>query len=116
MNLFADSLNNIYTYECIYFYYKTGERETAYRNTVAMKTKLLYAIDKDYFLTEEERNAIDTNAEEYLRMQYDRLNLGDAYTPDSVHMKFSESLLISIKKSVSANLWRKNVLPILQKR
>lgn len=84
MNLFADSLNNIYTYECIYFYYKTGEKETAYRNTVAMKTKLLYAIDKDYFLTEEERNAIDTNAEEYLRMQYDHLNLGDAYTPDSV--------------------------------
>ncbi|MFR1519408.1 MAG: hypothetical protein ACLSVG_11695 [Clostridia bacterium] len=84
MELFGDSLNNIYTYECIYYYYKTGDQQEAYRNTIAMKTKLLYAIGKDFYLTQEEQNAIHANAGEYLRMQYDQLNLEEAYSPDLV--------------------------------
>ena len=83
MELFGDTLNNIYTYECVYFYYKTGDREAAYRDTVLMKTKLFYAIEKDYYLNEEEKTEIAANAESYLKMQYDELGRDEAYTPDS---------------------------------
>lgn len=83
MELFGDTLNNIYTYECVYFYYKTGDREAAYRDTVLMKTKLFYAIEKDYYLNEEEKTEITANAESYLKMQYDELGRDEAYTPDS---------------------------------
>lgn len=83
MALFGDSLTHIYTYECVYFYYKTGDKEAAYRNTAAMKTKLFYAIGKDYFLTEEEQNAIHANAEAYLKMQFDQCNPDGTYTPDA---------------------------------
>lgn len=83
MELFGDTLNNIYTYECVYFYYKTGDREAAYRDTVLMKTKLFYAIEKDYYLNEEEKAEIAANAESYLKMQYDELGRDEAYTPDS---------------------------------
>ena len=84
MALFGDNLNNMYTYECVYYYYKTLDKTKAYQSTVSMKTKLYYAIQKDYYLTEDEQKKIYTNAEQYLKMQYDDLNLQDAYTADLV--------------------------------
>lgn len=88
MELFRDTLNNIFTYECIYYYYQTADHSSAYREAVEMKTKLLYAIQQDYFLSEEEQNAVYANADEYLRMQYDDIGFEGAYDPDTVVKKF----------------------------
>lgn len=77
MELFGDSLKNVYNYECVYRYFITGDKDSAYSDVVKLKTKLLYAIKHDYYLTEEEQDQIRENAENYLRMQYDTLSIGD---------------------------------------
>ncbi len=84
MRIFGDVIKNMYTYECVYQYYVSGNRNTAFDAAEILKTKLFYAMRHGYFLTEDEQVLVRSNAESYLRMQYDTLGMSDEYSSDSV--------------------------------
>ena len=84
MAIFGDFIKNVYEYECVYQFYKNSDKVTAFSKVVELKKMVLSAINRDFFLKDTEKTAIEKNAESHLNMKFDTLSLNCEQTPDAI--------------------------------
>lgn len=84
ISIFGDFINNVYAYECVYQFYKNADKDSAFSHVVQLKKMVMAAINKDCFLKDSEKAAIEKNAESHLNMKFNTLSLDCEKTPDAI--------------------------------
>ena len=84
ISIFGDFINNVYAYECVYQFYKNADKDSAFSHVVQLKKMVMAAINKDCFLKDSEKAAIEKNAESHLNMKFNTLSLNCEKTPDAI--------------------------------